>query len=601
MAFKERYATEREGQIEFFDNYSIPHDGDASVLIDNTDGVYNGCIIEFKLNISDLNRTLFQAIKYLSRMRIKGESVPARILLVDLNQKRMYVYSSQDYFEEIHRVYSGAASKDNDGFVAGDYDQLLDYGTMKGSSEVRKILKGHRKDPDEMYMPVRIDENCIVGWAERYYREKPNASKGAFLGDNVGTAIHENGEIRQPKHFKGLIIPYEGKTNEKFKYLMDCLNDRLNRKDLGAFYTPEPYARKAAELVKKAVERVPDGNDYVILDRCVDGNTEYFNGHEWKKISEYQEGEQVLQWNTDGSANLVTPLRYIDAPTDEEFYHYKSNTLDMWLSASHRIVYEDWKGNLKEKQAKNVFCDWSNYASGFRGKIRTTFTFNGDYTINEDVLRVAVMINADGSYQKRRSSVDGANKHLSNCNKLRKSHSIYVVRLHKERKIARARQILKASGLRYTEHTVKETRKESYLDGVYFLIEFPHFNPKEFPNEFFFLNEKCKRVVLDEVLLWDGCKNSEGQAFFSTNKHNIDIIQFMAASINQGNHVSTYECNSKPYYRLSFITKTKSSMYKADSAQFNIENTEKKYCFSVPSSYLVLRRNNKIFITGNCT
>ena len=124
-------------------------------------------------------------------------------------------------------------------------------------------------------MPVDIDENCIVGWAERYYREKPNASKGDFLGDDTGTAVKVTGEIRDPRHFKGLINPYTGKSNEKFKYLMDCLNDRLSKKDLGAFYTPIPYAKKAAELVQMAVDRVPNGNDYIILDRCAGtGNLE---------------------------------------------------------------------------------------------------------------------------------------------------------------------------------------------------------------------------------------------------------------------------------------------------------------------------------------
>lgn len=83
MAFRTPYTTEREGQAEFFDSYGIPYTGDDSVLIDNTDGVYNGCIIEFKLNISSLNRVLFQAVKYLSRMRVRGESVPTTIILVD--------------------------------------------------------------------------------------------------------------------------------------------------------------------------------------------------------------------------------------------------------------------------------------------------------------------------------------------------------------------------------------------------------------------------------------------------------------------------------------------------------------------------------------
>ena len=50
---------------------------------------------------------------------------------------------------------------------------------------------------------------------------------------------------------------------------------RLQKKDLGAFYTPAPYCEKAAELVRMAIGRVPEGNDYVILDRCAGtGNLE---------------------------------------------------------------------------------------------------------------------------------------------------------------------------------------------------------------------------------------------------------------------------------------------------------------------------------------
>lgn len=269
------YVNEREGQIAFFDNYGIPYNDDASVLVDNTDGVYNGNILEFKLNINNPNKVLFQAIKYLSKMRVRGESVPATILLIDLNATTVYVYKSKDYFADIHKIYTGAASKDNEGFVAGPADAEYDYSDMAQSAQVKKILKGHKVDPDEMYMPVDIDENCIVGWAERYYREKPKATKGDFLGDDTGTAVKVTGEIRDPKHFKGLINPYTGKSNEKFKYLMDCLNDRLSKKDLGAFYTPIPYAKKAAELVQMAVDRVPDDNDYIILDRCAGtGNLE---------------------------------------------------------------------------------------------------------------------------------------------------------------------------------------------------------------------------------------------------------------------------------------------------------------------------------------
>ena len=271
MEGKKKYNIEKEGQQDFFDNFHIDYQGDASVLVDNTDGVYHGNILEFKLNISNTGKVLLQAIKYLSKMRIKGESVPARILLVDLNATKVYVYHSADYIEDIQKVYVGAASRGNDTFAKNVSPvAVYDYSEMTGASAVQKMLK----NKEDWYIPIDIDENCIVGWAERYYRELPTASKGDFLGDGKGR-LNLKGEIRDPKHFAGLINPYTEETNEKFKYLMDCLNDRLSKKDLGAFYTPEPYCQKAAELVEKAVARVPEGNDYIILDRCAGtGNLE---------------------------------------------------------------------------------------------------------------------------------------------------------------------------------------------------------------------------------------------------------------------------------------------------------------------------------------
>lgn len=270
---KKHYEVERTGQMDFFDNYGIDYQGDNSILVDDTDGIYQGNILEFKLNISDLNKVLFQVVKYLSHMRVRGESVPARILLIDLNATKAYVYKSINYLNDIEKIYTGGASINDVGFAGNNTpDETLDYSDMVDSDTLKNyLLKTPEKD---WYTPVHIDENDIVGWAERYYREVPKTTKGDFLGDDSGQ-VKITGEIRDPKHFKGLIYPYTEKTNEKFKYLMDMLNDRLNKKDLGAFYTPEPYAKKAAELVQKAVDQVPAGNDYVIIDRCAGtGNLE---------------------------------------------------------------------------------------------------------------------------------------------------------------------------------------------------------------------------------------------------------------------------------------------------------------------------------------
>lgn len=272
---KKIYNTEREGQMDFFDNYRIPYNDDSSVLVDNTDGVYHGNLLEFKLNIQSVGKVLFQAVKYLSKMRIRGESVPARILLIDLNATKVYVFKSENYKAAIQKVYAGSASKNNDGFAENaSPNAVYDYSDMADSSEIMKLLKNRPETNANWYMPVDLDENCVVGWAERYYKELPNASKGDFLGDGTGK-INITGEIRDPKHFRNLIRPYTEKTNERFAYLMDCLNSKLAKKSLGAFFTPEIYCRKSRELVMKAVERVPDGNDYIILDRAAgSGNLE---------------------------------------------------------------------------------------------------------------------------------------------------------------------------------------------------------------------------------------------------------------------------------------------------------------------------------------
>ena len=50
------YNTEREGQLDFFEKYNINFENNENeeILKESTDGIYHGCILEFKLNINDL-------------------------------------------------------------------------------------------------------------------------------------------------------------------------------------------------------------------------------------------------------------------------------------------------------------------------------------------------------------------------------------------------------------------------------------------------------------------------------------------------------------------------------------------------------------------
>ena len=53
------------------------------------------------------------------------------------------------------------------------------------------------------------------------------------------------------------------------------------------------------------------------LAGCVDGDTEFFHGTGWKKISEYQQGDKVFQFNDKWEGELGRPLDYFNTVSEQ--------------------------------------------------------------------------------------------------------------------------------------------------------------------------------------------------------------------------------------------------------------------------------------------
>ena len=329
------FSNEVDGQLKFYQDYLPLVDKTLKtddILTDYTDGILNGNLIEFKVVINDINTVLFQAIKYLSARRIKGKEIPKNILLVSLTNEKIYVFDSQEYLIHIEKVYFGGASVKTSGFSSDAPLEVLEYGQSQlDESRLITLLRS------KQYTKINIDENCIVGWAERFYRENKGAKKSDFIGDQTGK-VKIIGEIRKPEKLKEFINPYIGETNAQFHYLMDKLNDTLQKKNLGAFYTPEPYVEKSLELVRQAIKRVPEGNDYIILDRCAGtGNLEKLMSDE--ELShcvlstiEYYEYKVLLEL-------LGDKVRHIIPPTEKE------DTFNMGLVRGADALSEEYINN----------------------------------------------------------------------------------------------------------------------------------------------------------------------------------------------------------------------------------------------------------------
>ena len=322
------------------------------------------------------------------------------------------------------------------------------------------------------------------------------------------------------------------------------------------------------------------------LQGCVDFETEFLTPHGWKPISEYDEGDLVAQFDKDSrSMSFVEPEEYIKIPCDE-FYHIKSKYgVDQMLTPEHRVLYETSKGNLNVKSAEDVVkIHNSDGAVGFGGKFITTFNpperEGMDISDSKLLLQVAVM--ADGYFMDKRKTWD----------------NMVRINIKKKQKKDRLVGLLEDSQTQY--------KRVDRNDG-FSVFEFgAPLHTKSYGKEFFDCSIHQLNLIADECLYWDGsyCTNDSGRrAFFSNDKKSADFIQYCFSATGRKARISEdiRDDRSNTSYIVTITDRNKLTISnpKRNSIELVTHGDGFKYCFSVPSTFLVLRRNGCIFVTGN--
>lgn len=334
---------------------------------------------------------------------------------------------------------------------------------------------------------------------------------------------------------------------------------------------------------------------------CVDDETEFFNGKKWKSLADYVEGDMVLQYNEDGTAELVNPIEYIHYQSDDPFYEYIGKNFNSCLTGNHDIVYRkrltrggDIKGLSKEvykiKQSEILNKD-------FRGRIPLTCVVNGDISVNEDILRLAIEVQADGTIDDFNSG------RIRFC-------------FTKKSKIERIYYLLDKCGIPYSTLTYSGSNTFKDMHSFYFnckeITNLFKDCSKTFPSEWYMLSSDCRKAFLDEVFYWEGINQenvtsgygvkSKVREYFSTNKENAELVWYIL-NTTEGSMGGTFirddNRHSNITYNVHAREKNPYSGYNYKNG-YNIVNKKDKYCFVVPSHMLVLRRKRKMFVTGNC-
>ena len=323
---------------------------------------------------------------------------------------------------------------------------------------------------------------------------------------------------------------------------------------------------------------------------CVDADTEYFNGTEWKKISTYKRGsqEKVLQYNLNGTAELVVPDNYIVNENISNLVHFRNHYgLDMVLSNDHRIFayknYQKYKMGIRKSLTYEIMTvdEYIQRDGSKERHIPTTFRMNAPgLPLNEQIIRLLVCVYADGTWNGDR----------------------IVVNVKKDRKKERIEKLLKEANIGYSRRDIYNTQYSIF--SFYAPTQQKEwFVDKQFTPKWLNCSDEQAKIIIDECVYWDGSIEEGNRlgAYYSSKKQEIDILQFLLARIGYRGTISdnTSTVSKVPSYRLRWTERNVHNLEFAEISNYQTIDG-KSYCFSVPSTLLVLRRNNKIFITGNC-
>lgn len=318
---------------------------------------------------------------------------------------------------------------------------------------------------------------------------------------------------------------------------------------------------------------------------CVDGDTEYLSPDGWKKISEYN-GGKVAQWDN-GELTFVEPLVYHKHKAEKMYRLTTKHFLDMVLSENHNVVFETSKGNIIKKRVKDLVDNYE-IANGNAGFIPISFKYAGGDGIDmtDDEIRLQVAFCADGTL---------------------KGHSPYM----NLKKFYKKERIIDLLELTHTEYDYSE-----YENG-YMRVRFePKIKSKSLVECFKGANLHQLKVIAGELKEWDGdCDN----VYRTTVKEDADFAQFVFmassgkyASIRYDDRIGEKYGDEEQYIRKSVCYEVR----QCDCKTTNIRRTGRNnaqhvtvedftpsdgmmYCFTVPSTMLVLRRNDRVFVTGN--
>lgn len=322
---------------------------------------------------------------------------------------------------------------------------------------------------------------------------------------------------------------------------------------------------------------------------CVSGDTEFLTPTGWKRIDQYEPADQVCQYfPASQTASFCKPLRYVRTVAPYLVSIKGARGTDQLLSPDHKVLLRTNFANVcrggdlrwVDSTAENILeaAEKNPEGRSSNSKIPTVFSLasSGSRFLDDASLRVMVAVIADGHFPNKSNRV--------------------LVRLKKGRKRQRLHDLLQSAEIEYT-------CRPCTPEGFYVFSFLAPRREKEFTEAYWRIPKSQREIVYEEFPHWDGsaAKENRGPSFSSTSKASADFIQFVCVSTGHSSSLGTASRGNRSIeYSVRVRGSSGAFVMPRHSGITRVKGSAKVYCFTVPSGYLVLRRNGYVFVTGNC-
>jgi len=365
---------------------------------------------------------------------------------------------------------------------------------------------------------------------------------------------------------------------------------------------------------------------YLMEMGCVDGETEFLSNRGWIKFKDFNLNTweepllvaQVEDTETEEytSVSFRQPLAYINKEVPEMYSFYANASyqrhpghrpnLEIKVSSEHnmRCILKSWNSNILHHKDDDITAEQLAHhlkpieeikrqsLDGYNAQILQCCTkYNGIkdcinkldipdiVNLNEWELRLLVAIMADGNFP---------HKFDNRCQ----------VEFRKQEKIERFEKLCIKAGVIAVRELIR-----GGLATRFNLIA--PARKKIYDEDFWLLSPEQMDIIFDEAFFWDGSIEEKRYRFYTIHKQSADFIQFLCSMHGFKTSIITTTSNNAPYYTVQYNPKKNiKDALLPDDIYTKLVGYEKQkggqvFCFRMPSGQLLLRRNNKIFVTGN--